>query len=143
MKTDCRTCVYGAECFERELIGENDNCETYKPQPTMNVMAMPNTRAYVLKKEDVEAAKHLVIGIEDGWIDGSTDEAMEKYQEAKDALSQYDLIKTIKSDAYKEFAAKMYENIERNEGLYPGQEMPKMWASFAVEETLDELEGKL
>ena len=109
----------------------------------MEIMAVPNPKAYVLKKEDMETIKHLAIGIEDGWIDGSTDEAMEKYQEAKDALSQYDLIKTIKSDAYKEFAAKMYENIERNEGLYPGQEMPKMWASFTVEETLDELEGKL
>ena len=109
----------------------------------MEVMAVPNPRAYVLKKEDIEAAKSLTIGIEDGWIDGSTDEAMEKYQEAKDALSQYDLIKTIKSDAYREFAEKMYENIERNEGLYPGQEMPKMWASFAVQDTLDELEGKI
>lgn len=56
MKTDCRTCVYGAECFERELIGENDNCETYKPQPTMNVMAMPNTRAYVMRSPNRDKA---------------------------------------------------------------------------------------
>ena len=109
----------------------------------MEIMAVPNPKAYVLKKEDMEAIKQLVIGIEDGWIDGSTDEAMEKYQEAKDALSQYDFIKVIKSDAYKEFAEKMYENIERNEGLYAGQMLPRMWASFAVEDTLDELEGKL
>ena len=54
MKTDCRTCVYGAECFERELIGENDNCETYKPQPTMNVMAVPNPNAYVISQSKLE-----------------------------------------------------------------------------------------
>ena len=88
--TDCRTCIYGADCFERELIGENDNCETYVPNST-----------------------------------------------------DFDFIKTIKSDAYREFAEKMYENIERNEGLYSGQEMPKMWASFAVQDTLDELESEL
>ena len=85
------------------IVGEK------KDKKTMEVMAVPNPRAYVLKGKQEKEAE----------------------------------IKTIKLEAYKEFAEKMYENIEKNEGLYPGQEMPKMWASFAVQETLDELEGKL
>lgn len=110
----------------------------------MEVMAMPNTRAYVLKKEDIEAAKYLAIGIEDGWIDGSTDEAMEKYQEAKDALSQYDLIKTIKSDAYKEFATKLKLHRRKMSSSDFGGEF---WDYAVLEEdiyaTLKELEKKL
>lgn len=113
----------------------------------MEIMAVPNPKAYVLKKEDIEAAKHLTIGIEDGWIDGSTDEAMEKYQKAKDALSQYDLIKTIKSDAYKEFAARLKENSwvgpmrEPRSGVIFGPEI--IITEKKVDETLAELESEL
>lgn len=140
MKTDCRTCVYGAECFERELIGENDNCETYKPQPTMNVMAMPKPPVYVLKKEDIETAKRLSIDIEGG----STNEDVEKYQEAKDASSQYNLIKTIKSNAYKEFAAKL--KLHRRK-MSSADSSGEFWDYAVLEESIDstlkELEGKL
>lgn len=106
----------------------------------MEVMAVPNPRAYVLKKEDIEAAKSLTIGIEDGWIDGSTDEAMEKYQEAKDALSYFDLIKTIKSDAYREFAAKLKKEafkIDYCDSTYNVVDIDDF------DYVLNELEGKL
>lgn len=110
----------------------------------INVMAVPNPKAYVLKKEDIEAAKHLAVGIEDGWIDGSTDEAMEKYQEAKDALSQYNLIKTIKSDAYKEFATKL--KLHRRK-MFSSDFGGEFWDYAVLEEdiyaTLKELETKL
>ena len=110
----------------------------------INVMAVPNPKAHVLKKEDIEAAKYLAVGIEDGWIDGSTDEAMEKYQEAKDALSQYDFIKTIKSDAYKEFAEKAILHRRKMSSADFGGEF---WDYAVLEEdiyaTLKELEAKL
>lgn len=113
----------------------------------MEIMAVPNPKAYVLKKEDMETIKHLTIGIEDGWIDGSTNEAMEKYQKAKDALRQYDLIKTIKSDAYKEFAARLKEN-----SWVGSMREPRLGVTFGpeiiitekkVDETLAELESEL
>ena len=110
----------------------------------INVMAVPNPKAYVLKKEDIEAAKHLAVGIEDGWIDGSTDEAMEKYQEAKDALSQYNLIKTIKSDAYKEFATKLKLHRRKMASAdFSGEFWDYAVLEESIDSTLKELEGKL
>ena len=110
----------------------------------MEIMAVPNPKAYVLKKEDIEAAKHLSIGIEDGWIDGSTDEAMEKYQEAKDALSQYDFIKTIKSDAYKEFATKLkLHRRKMSSSDFSGEFWDYAVLEESIDSTLKELEDKL
>ena len=84
-----------------------------------------------------------MLSIEDGWIDGSTDEAMKKYQEAKDALSQYNLIKTIKSDAYKEFATKLKLHRRKMSSSDFGGEF---WGYAVLEEdiyaTLKELEEK-
>ena len=55
----------------------------------MEIMAVPNPKVYVLKKEDMETIKHLAIGIEDGWIDGSTDEAIEKFVSLKEEDPSY------------------------------------------------------
>lgn len=140
MKTDCKTCIYETECVKKKLIGENDNCETYKSQPTIKVMTIPKPPVYVLKKEDIETAKRLSIDIEGG----STNEDVEKYQEAKDASSQYNLIKTIKSNAYKEFAAKL--KLHRRK-MSSADSSGEFWDYAVLEESIDstlkELEGKL
>ena len=106
----------------------------------MEIMAVPNPKAYVLKKEDMETIKHLSIGIEDGWIDGSTDKAME----AKDALSQYDFIKTIKSDAYKEFATKLkLHRRKMSSSDFSGEFWDYAVLEESIDSTLKELEDKL
>lgn len=116
MKTDCRTCAYGAECFERELIGENDNCETYTPEPTMNVMAVPNPNAYVFRgkqgKEAIAEAKYIIIGTEDGWLECRNNKAYEEYLQAKAITEEYEFVKAIKLEAYREFAKELNEKID-------------------------------
>lgn len=113
-------------------------------EKVMEIMAVPNPRAYMLKPKDIEETKHLSIGIEDGWIDGSTDEAMEKYQEAKEALSQYDFIKTIKSDAYKEFATKLkLHRRKMSSSDFSGEFWDYAVLEESIDSTLKELEDKL
>lgn len=48
-----------------------------------------------------------------------------------------------KIEAYKEFAARVLENIQDSQDLGPGYLTPKTLVSFIIDDTLDELESEL
>ena len=67
-------------------------------------------------------------------LENAIADAIEDTNEAKEALSQYDFIKTIKSDAYKEFATKLkLHRRKMSSSDFSGE----FWDYAVLEESID------
>lgn len=82
----------------------------------MAVMAVPNPNAYVFRgkqgKEAIAEAKYITIGTEDGWLECKNNKVHEEYLQAKAITEEYEFVKAIKLEAYREFAKELNEKID-------------------------------